>query len=240
MPDGTCWQPGVQLNERSKPASRPTRFESAGKNTTPLRKDVKRREATFTSCGGPPTRCQPRQAILDATLAVLADVGYGRLTIDAVATRAKASKPTIYRRWAGKRDLVVAAMEANADHAAPPVPDTGSFRGDLLARCQALADALSGFEGRLIRGLAEGTLEDPRLCYAIDRRTAAELPQNVIDRAVRRGELPPEAQPTVFVEVTLSVMIVRVMAGLPIRDASYLEHLVDDLVLPALRHVAPS
>ena len=171
---------------------------------------------------------------------MLAEVGYGRLSIEAVAARAKASKPTIYRRWAGKRDLVLAAMEAGAEDVAPRVADTESLRGDVLARCHAVAEALDGFEGRLLRGLAEGTLEDPRLCRAIDRRTAAGLPQEVIDRAVRRGELPPDARPSVFTEIAVSVLIVRVMAGLPVRNVGYLEHLVDDLLLPALRRVAPT
>ena len=187
-----------------------------------------------------PTAGRPRdpgreRAILEATLAVLADVGYGSLTIDAVATRAATSKPTIYRRWSGKSELVLAAMEA-ATTSEPPVPDTGSLREDLRARCRTMADALSGFEGRLILGLAGGILEDPRLCRAIDRRTAAALPQEVVDRAIERGELPTATQPAVFVEIALSVLIGRVMAGLPVGDG-YLEHLVDDLILPALRHV---
>ena len=45
--------------------------------------------------------------ILDAALEVLADVGYDRLTMDAVAQRAKASKATLYRRWNGKVSLVI-------------------------------------------------------------------------------------------------------------------------------------
>ena len=49
-------------------------------------------------------------AILEATLAVLSDVGYDRLTIDAVATKAKASKATVYRRWPNKAALVVDAL----------------------------------------------------------------------------------------------------------------------------------
>src|SRR3954447_1593913 len=70
------------------------------------------------------------QEILDAALEVLADVGYDRLTIDAVAHRAKASKATLYRRWNSKATLVV---EALARVKGPPVtPDTGDLRTDLL------------------------------------------------------------------------------------------------------------
>src|SRR5207244_13096978 len=73
-------------------------------------------------------------AILEATLAVLGEVGYDRLTIDAVAARAKASKATVYRRWPGKAALVVDAFRTvNPAQAAVPgeeprcvFPDTGS------------------------------------------------------------------------------------------------------------------
>jgi AcrR family transcriptional regulator len=48
-------------------------------------------------------------ALREAALALLAEVGYDRLTMDAVAARARAGKTTIYRRWPGKAELVVDA-----------------------------------------------------------------------------------------------------------------------------------
>src|SRR3954464_10362685 len=66
--------------------------------------------------------------ILEATLEVLADVGYDRLTMDAVAARAKASKATLYRRWTNKVSLVIEALHPKAQYVAP---DTGSLREDL-------------------------------------------------------------------------------------------------------------
>jgi AcrR family transcriptional regulator len=70
------------------------------------------------------------QEILDAALEVLADSGYDRLTMDAVAHRAKASKATLYRRWNSKATLVVEAL-ARAK-GVPELPDTGDLRSDLL------------------------------------------------------------------------------------------------------------
>src|SRR3954452_379690 len=71
--------------------------------------------------------------ILDAALEVLADVGYDRLTMDAVAQRAKASKATLYRRWNGKVSLVIDALHHHHQHEVPAVPvDTGTLRGDLI------------------------------------------------------------------------------------------------------------
>src|SRR3954451_7532673 len=69
--------------------------------------------------------------ILDAALEVLAEVGYDRLTMDAVAHRAKASKATLYRRWNSKATLVVEALARTKG--VPVVPDTGDLRGDLLS-----------------------------------------------------------------------------------------------------------
>src|SRR5215510_11285478 len=71
------------------------------------------------------------QEILDATLQVLAESGYDRLTMDAVAAKAKASKATLYRRWTNKVSLVIEALQH--DKGAPAVPDTGSLREDLRA-----------------------------------------------------------------------------------------------------------
>src|SRR5215207_5169831 len=64
---------------------------------------------------GSPSPGRPRDprrdaAIRDAALALLADVGYERMTVDAIAAAAGVSKPTIYRRWAGKHELVADAI----------------------------------------------------------------------------------------------------------------------------------
>src|SRR5580692_10112751 len=79
-------------------------------------------------------------ALREAALELLTEIGYDRLTIEAVASRARASKTTIYRRWTGKAELVVDAL--NGLRSTAPVPDTGSLRGDLeaIARSAASTD----------------------------------------------------------------------------------------------------
>src|SRR5690242_21796930 len=82
---------------------------------------------------GRPRDPQRRQAILDAAMALIAEVGYDRASVDAIAARAGVSKPTLYRRWPhGKPELVADAVRHARDKAGP-TPDTGSLRGDLLA-----------------------------------------------------------------------------------------------------------
>src|SRR5690349_6461218 len=82
---------------------------------------------------GRPRDRQRRQAILDAALKLVAEVGYDRTTIDASATHAGVSKPTLYRRWPhGKPELIADAIRERREETGH-TPDTGSLRGDLLA-----------------------------------------------------------------------------------------------------------
>ena len=131
------------------------------------------------------------QEILDAALEVLAEVGYDRLTMDAVATRAKASKATLYRRWTNKLTLVIDALVAQK--ATPEPPDTGSLRGDLAA-------AYCGFGGltdpRDRRPLHQRPHRDRRATPSSPRPTAprCSAPRSpracaIFERARARGEL---------------------------------------------------
>src|SRR6476661_8745844 len=74
----------------------------------------------------------PRESeLLAVTLALLQQEGYDGLTVDAVASTARASKATVYRRWPSKAELVLAAFIEGIRQVAVP-PDSGTLRGDLL------------------------------------------------------------------------------------------------------------
>ena len=79
------------------------------------------------------------EQLLAATLQVLSETGYDKLTVDQVVARAHASKTTVYRRWPSKADLVGAAFahRTRGEFGAPP--DTGTLRGDLLALADMIA-----------------------------------------------------------------------------------------------------
>src|SRR3979411_2506342 len=74
----------------------------------------------------------PREAeLLAVTLRLLQEHGYDRLTVDEVASAARASKATVYRRWPSKPERVCASFIEGVRQVAVP-PDTGTLRGDLL------------------------------------------------------------------------------------------------------------
>jgi AcrR family transcriptional regulator len=78
---------------------------------------------------GRPRSVQSHQAILQATLEMLAEVGYDRMSIDAIASRAGVGKTTIYRRYKSKEELVADAIESLREEIV--IPDTGTFWGDI-------------------------------------------------------------------------------------------------------------
>ena len=78
------------------------------------------------------------QELLAAAIDVLREVGYDRLTFDAVAAAARASKATLYRKWPHKQELVIDALALFMGCPAEEDPDTGSLRGDLIAQACAV------------------------------------------------------------------------------------------------------
>ncbi|WP_370963948.1 TetR/AcrR family transcriptional regulator [Amycolatopsis sp. cg9] len=173
--------------------------------------------------------------ILDAVLELIAEAGYVSMTIDAVAARSGTSKATIYRRWRNKREIAIAAMTRyHANRTAWSV-DTGTFRGDLAAHVHRFAEVLRGFDGRLAVGLVQARAADPDLIDELETRfsSGARLPQEVVDRAVERGELLAPVDAGLFEEVVASVVFMRWLWRLPL-EPEFLDHVVDDLVLPVL------
>jgi AcrR family transcriptional regulator len=195
-----------------------------------------------TPAGGRPRDESRDAAILEATREVLGEVGYDLLTIEAVAARAKASKATVYRRWPGKAELVVAAIKENGPQpgpdGAPPCywPDTGSLRGDLLAGARAFVERLTSEEGALLCAVMTAQLRDPELAAVKaasydDKRHSCRL---LAERAVARGELTSTAGVDTFVEVLPAVMFNRLLlSGEPL-DEAFVQHVVDDIALPLL------
>jgi len=127
----------------------------------------------------------------EAALVLLAEVGYDRLTMDAVAARARAAKTTIYRRWPGKAELVVDALTSLKG--APEIPDTGSLRQDLRALAESIASAESRFGAQVTIGMVSALARDAELRRVFREKFIAPRMagfRTVFERAVARGEMP--------------------------------------------------
>jgi AcrR family transcriptional regulator len=186
---------------------------------------------------GRPRDAAREQAILDAAIQLLAEVGYEAMSIEAVAVRAKSSKATIYRRWPGKAELVADAMRRRTEPALEDLPDTGSLRGDLLTLTQRMFDGMEGMDGGLMCGLAvavRGDAEFGRLLAAHTHEHKLRSVAEILSRAEARGELPPGADPNLILQVAPGVVLFHQMSGERL-DRAFAEHLVDRVLIPLLR-----
>jgi AcrR family transcriptional regulator len=151
--------------------------------------------------------------IFDATLEVLAEKGYERLTIEAVAERSGVHKTTIYRWWPSKAPLLGAAL-VEAPLLRFEVPDTGSLRGDLEALVRAILVLLTTRPAADIAVAAlSAAAHSPELAgYArafFADRLAREHP--VFARATRRGELTGDTDPMLLMDLLAGAVWVRVV-----------------------------
>jgi AcrR family transcriptional regulator len=175
-------------------------------------------------------------AICQATLELLAEVGYDRMSMDAVATRAHASKATIYRRWPGKYEMVLDAVRSRAAAEHAPV-DTGTLRGDLLNTLRVLGDGIGAEDAALMAGALRAMRAAPELGSCMrdhvieDKRAIA---RTIVSRAVARGELPPDADPDLLHEVAPALVFFRLLFSGQQVDEPFLEHVVDDVLIPLL------
>jgi AcrR family transcriptional regulator len=185
-------------------------------------------------------RADRRTAICDAVFELLGEVGYDRMTMDAVAARARASKATIYRSWPNKPELVAEAISHHfGDTPAPP--DTGSLRGDLLAVVSTACSVAGSTDGDVISGLMTAAGRDAELSRTMQRcmyDTKHPMFQHIVDRACRRGELCSSADAGVLHEVLHAMILARRMWEMGDLDDGYAEHVVDRVLIPVLEHSA--
>ncbi|ATL30562.1 Transcriptional regulator, TetR family [Streptomyces formicae] len=147
--------------------------------------------------GGRPRSATADAAILEATRQGLVELGWSKLTLSDVATRAGVAKTTLYRRWAGKSELVVDAVAELFDEL--ELPDRGSLAADIEGVVLQFALLLGRPETKtaLMAVVAESTTDAPlreRIRTSIvDRQKRLVLAGRA--RAQERGELPAEPDP---------------------------------------------
>ncbi|MEV3855279.1 TetR/AcrR family transcriptional regulator [Streptomyces sp. NPDC050095] len=148
---------------------------------------------------GRPRSAAADEAILEATRAALVELGWSKLTLGDVATRAGVAKTTLYRRWAGKNELVVDAVAVLFDEL--ELPDRGSLAADIEGVVLQFAAILDRPETKtaLMAVVAESTRDAPlreRIRTSIvDRQKRLVLEGRA--RAEHRGELPAAEDPCV-------------------------------------------
>lgn len=174
--------------------------------------------------------------ILDAALDLLSSSGYDRLTMDAVATAAKASKATLYRRWDTKAELVVdALMRAKGAPQLEPL-DTGTLRGDLIG----LACNHGGISDERVLAVMASVMtalqHDVEFADAFHERfLSVKLQQSreIYERAQRRGEIPADANLEILTSTLAAVILHRAFVlRLPVDDET-VSRIVDEIVIPA-------
>lgn len=189
------------------------------------------------------TRGRPRDASRDdalrqAAIAVMAEVGYRALTMDAVAARARAGKATIYRRWDSKLDLVIdSCNQLVAEHITEP--DTGSLRGDLREFLMAFGKFLSGPSGKAAQALVGELPHEPELADAF--RATFLLSQRgtlkrILERAQTRGEVADDAPKGMLIELSGAALTYRLMiTGDPL-DETFVDKFLGGVLMPLLQH----
>ncbi|MEU3531429.1 TetR/AcrR family transcriptional regulator C-terminal ligand-binding domain-containing protein [Streptomyces murinus] len=184
------------------------------------------------AAGGRPRDPAIDAAVLTATVRLLHEDGYGSLALEKVAALAGTSKAAIRRRWPQRQRLVIDALASVL--VVPPAPDNGCTRCDLHQSVRLLAEVLhERLPAGVLAPLIADCSADPGLHEYLLRslvqpgRAAAAV---AVRRAVERGDLQPDVDPELFVDLLASVVYRRALFGEAPVDASSARALVDLLL----------
>lgn len=187
-----------------------------------------------------PSSWSPRETeLLAVTLRLLQKHGYDRLTVDAVAATARASKATMYRRWPSKAELVLAAFIEGIRQVAV-APETGTLRGDLLRVGELICRQGQQHAGT-IRAVLVEVSRNPALNEVlqrefIDQRKA--LIDQILQNAADRGEIDKMAINDELWDLLPGYLIFRsIIHGRPPTQQT-VRALVDDIIIPSLTRPA--
>lgn len=190
--------------------------------------------------GRSPLRGAARErAILDAALELVSEVGYERVTCDAIAARARASKATIYRRWPDKAALVADALGRHTEDEPAQAPDTGSLRQDLVQVVGDLARSLApGGAGPSVIDLLERLRDDSGLRDSVAgqvRRRARTWGRALGAQAQGRGERVPAEAAERAIDLAFGQLLTETLLTGQAPASGAQARLVDEVLLPVLR-----
>jgi len=181
-------------------------------------------------------------AILQAAWDELATTGYIRLTMEAVALRAKTNKAAVYRRWPNKAKLIIAAIIKYGPKPSLEAPDTGDLRMDVLTFLQKILKPLQAIGAETIHGLMseypgkEHPMSTPLPPRSDDALFAAM--SSIISNAEKRGELQQGQLPERVVSLPIDLLRYELLTThVPVSDEA-IAQIVDELFLPLVRSAA--
>lgn len=174
--------------------------------------------------------------ILDAALVLLGQVGYDRLTMDAVAAEAKASKATLYRRWATKATLVVDALLRTTQALQTPDVDTGSLREDLVQMACCHGGLTDERSAQVMAGIVTALHHDPEFAHEFRSRVLGpkiDVARQMFERARVRGEITADLDLDLLSPALAGIILHRsFVLGLP-ADEKTVARVVDEIIVPA-------
>jgi len=177
-------------------------------------------------------------ALLKAAWDELASVGYARFTIEGVVARAGTSRPVIYRRWANRHELALAALRAQFAAVSIELPDTGNVRDDLVALLSAAAasraEVVTVISLQMGEFFAEAgvSFDDMRKDILAGRRMKLD---DILARAVRRGEIEARKLTPRVRELPLHLLRHELLMTLRPVPKRTIEEIVDEIFLPLVR-----
>ena len=180
-------------------------------------------------------------ALLDAAWAELVEVGFAKLTMESVAVRAGTGIAVLYRRWANKDALALAALERYRNQHPVDLPDTGSLRGDLIAALTGMGEARAGFLAIAAAAAFSGLVATTGLtpAQARDRIIGDQGParvRSIYQRAEDRGEINLEQIPPAVLALPFDLVRHDAFMNLEPASPGRIRSIVDDIVLPLVLH----
>ena len=179
--------------------------------------------------------------LLDTAWNELVEVGFANLTMESVAARARTGIAVLYRRWANKDELVLAAIEHYRNSHLVDLPDTGTLRGDLLAALTAMGEARAAFLAIAAAATFSGLLVDTGLTPAQvrdrimgDQRLARV--QTIYQRAHDRGEIDLDRIPSAVLDMPFDLVRHDLLMDLRPLKPARIQSIVDELFLPLVQN----
>jgi len=175
------------------------------------------------------------KAIREAVLIELLEVGYGGLTFDSVAARARAGKASLYRRWPTREELIMDALNHGLPPADDGLTDTGCLRDDVLLALGRMNTTMAGPAGRAIAGLIGRRHRYPELAVAVRDGLVLPRQQALVEifrrDAVRRGIVLGSEADSLYDLGPAAVLWYHMLEGTPLAAAE-LEKIVDTVLMP--------